>query len=66
VTEVTYLGMIVSTNGVRIDPAKVAAINKWEPCSNVKDVQAFLGFVNFYRRFIKSFSKIVRPLVSLT
>lgn len=66
VTEVTYLGMIVSTDGVRMDPAKVAAINKWEPCSNVKDVQAFLGFANFYRRFIKSFSKIVRPLVSLT
>lgn len=66
VTEVTYLGMIISTNGVRMDPAKVKAITNWEPASNLKDVQAFLGFANFYRRFIKGFSKIVRPLVALT
>lgn len=66
VQEVTYLGMIVSTAGVRMDPAKVACITGWEDCSNVKDVQAFLGFANFYRRFIKNFSRIVRPLVALT
>lgn len=65
-TEVKYLGMIISTEGVRMDPDKVDAIVNWEAPINVKDVQAFLGFSNFYRRFIRSFSRIVRPLVSLT
>jgi RNase H-like domain found in reverse transcriptase len=58
--------MIISTDNVRIDPAKVTAITNWEPPSNVKDVQVFLGFANFYRRFIDSFSRIIRPLVTLT
>jgi hypothetical protein len=65
-TEVKYLGMIISTEGVRMDPQKVDAIVNWEAPINVKDVQAFLGFSNFYRRFIQGFSRIVRPLVSLT
>ena len=66
VKEVTYLGMIISTEGVRMDPKKVEAIAVWEPPVNVKDVQAFLGFANFYRRFIKGFSRLVTPLVNLT
>ncbi|KJZ67965.1 hypothetical protein HIM_12647 [Hirsutella minnesotensis 3608] len=65
-TEVKYLGMIISTTGVRMDPAKVDCLVNWEAPTNVKDVQAFLGFSNFYRRFIKGFSRIVRPLVALT
>ncbi|KAJ6436324.1 mRNA 3 end-processing YTH1 [Purpureocillium lavendulum] len=65
-TEVKYLGMIISTTGVRMDPAKVDCLVNWERPVNVKDVQAFLGFSNFYRRFIKGFSRIVRPLVALT
>jgi hypothetical protein len=66
VTEVTYLGMIVSTSGVQMDPRKVQCIVDWEPPECLKDVQAFLGFSNFYRRFIKGFSRIVKPLVALT
>lgn len=66
VTEVTYLGMIISTEGVRMDPKKVECITKWEAPESVKDVQGFLGFANFYRRFIKNFSKIVRCLNALT
>ncbi|OAQ57620.2 retrovirus polyprotein [Pochonia chlamydosporia 170] len=65
-TEVKYLGMIISTTGVRMDPAKVDCLVNWETPINVKDAQAFLGFSNFYRRFIKGFSRIVRPLVALT
>ncbi|EFZ03816.2 reverse transcriptase [Metarhizium robertsii ARSEF 23] len=65
-TEVKYLGMIISTTGVRMDPAKVDCLVNWETPANVKDVQGFLGFSNFYRRFIKGFSRIVRPLVALT
>jgi RNase H-like domain found in reverse transcriptase/Reverse transcriptase (RNA-dependent DNA polymerase)/Integrase zinc binding domain/Chromo (CHRromatin Organisation MOdifier) domain/Integrase core domain len=65
-TEVKYLGMIISTTGVQMDPEKVDCLVNWEAPINVKDVQAFLGFSNFYRRFIKGFSRIVRPLVALT
>ena len=55
-TEVTYLGMIISDQGVQMDPAKVACIREWHTPRDVKDVQGFLGFANFYRRFIKEFS----------
>ena len=66
VKEVIYLGMIISDTGVKMDPAKIECILTWETPRSVKDIQGFLGFANFYRRFIKGFSRIVRPLVSLT
>ncbi|KAI0995384.1 hypothetical protein K3495_g12798 [Podosphaera aphanis] len=66
VQEVIYLSLIISTSGILMDPRKVECITDWKDCRNTKDVQAFLGFANFYRRFIKGFSKIVRPLVALT
>jgi hypothetical protein len=65
-TEVTYLGYVISTEGVKMDPKKVQAIIDWEAPKNVKDVRAFLGFANFYRRFIANFSATVAPLVGLT
>lgn len=66
VTEVVYLGLIITPNGVRMDPQKVSCITGWQEPHDVKDVQGFLGFSNFYRRFIKNFSRIVKPLVQLT
>ena len=54
--EVTYLGYVISTDGIKMDPAKVQAIVSWEYLTNTKDVRAFLGFTNFYRRFINNFS----------
>ena len=65
-TRVKYLGMIVTTNGIKLDTKKVEAIQKWEAPSSVKDVQAFLGFLNFYRRFIPSFLVKVKLLNELT
>jgi hypothetical protein len=65
-TEVTYLGYVVGVDGIRMDPKKVQAIVDWEYPNNVKDVRAFLGFANFYRRFIDSFSYLAAPLVALT
>jgi hypothetical protein len=63
--EIDFLGHIISPSGVSMDPVKTAAIASWESPKNVKDVQVFLGFANYYRRFIWQFSKIVQPLTSL-
>ncbi|KAG5727488.1 hypothetical protein E4T56_gene12005 [Termitomyces sp. T112] len=65
-TEVEYFGVIVTPNGVRMDPAKVDAILNWPSPRNVKEVQSFLGFANFYRRFIDNYSRITKPLNQLT
>ncbi|KAL5596424.1 uncharacterized protein BROUX77_007108 [Berkeleyomyces rouxiae] len=67
VTETKYLGFIIQAGqGVKVDPAKVAAIREWVPPTNVKGVRSFIGFANFYRQFIDSFSEVAAPLVSLT
>ncbi|EEB88864.1 hypothetical protein MPER_13114 [Moniliophthora perniciosa FA553] len=64
--EVEYLGVIVTPNGVRMDPSKVKVIRDWPVPTNLKELQAFLGFANFYRRFIDNYSGIVKPLTTLT
>jgi hypothetical protein len=61
-----YLGFIVSTDGVSVDPAKVSAVQNWQPPATVKGVQSFLGFCNFYRRFIRDYGRIAKPLHRLT
>jgi len=65
VTEVKYLGLIVTTKGVRMDPEKVRTITEWQAPNCIKDVQAFLGFANFYRKFIYNFSGVVAPLTAM-
>ena len=62
VTQTKYLGFIVSTDGIETDPEKTAVIDQWEPPRTVKGIQSFLGFCNFYRRFIKDYRRIARPL----
>ena len=66
VEEVTYLGLIVGNGRVRTDPKKIAAVRDWAVPTNKTEVQAFIGFLNFYRRFIEDFSKIAKPLHQLT
>jgi transposase InsO family protein len=62
----TYIGLIVSPGGISMDPKKTTAIKDWKSPKCVKDVQAFLGFANFYRRFIQGFSALAAPLSALT
>jgi len=65
-TEVKYLGLIIGVDGIKMDPSKVETVKAWPPPENLRDVQVFLGFANFYRRFIKGYSKVVEPLTQLT
>jgi len=64
-TELSYLGHVVTTEGVKPDPLKVKAIKEFPTPRNTKDVKSFLGLTGYYRRFISQFSKIAKPLNEL-
>jgi len=63
---IEYLGYILSPDGLRMSEEKVQTIMDWPEPRKVKDIQSFLGFANFYRRFIHGYSDIVIPLTRLT
>jgi len=63
--EVHFLGFVIGVNGISMDPAKVAAIKEWATPKTVLEIQIFLGLANFYRRFVKNYSKIAAPLTAL-
>ncbi|XP_047183032.1 uncharacterized protein LOC124849187, partial [Vigna umbellata] len=65
VTEGIVLGHKISSRGIEVDKAKVEVIEKLPPPMNVKGIRSFLGHAMFYRRFIKDFSKIAKPLSNL-
>ena len=60
--EIEYLGHVVSGKGISTNPKKIEAVAKWPTPKTVYDVRSFLGFVGYYRRFIKNFSKITKPI----
>ena len=64
--QIEYLRLVISENKVEIDPVKVAGVCDWSTPENQTNVQAFIGFVNFYHCFIQDFSTIARPLFDLT
>ncbi len=66
VTETSFLGYVLSQDGIKMDKEKVKAILDWPIPSNVKEVQSFIGLCNYYRIFIKDFAKIANPIHKLT
>ncbi|MBW0568828.1 hypothetical protein O181_108543 [Austropuccinia psidii MF-1] len=64
VSSVEYLGYVVSSEALKMDQAKVQQIINWPPQRNLKDLQSFLGFANFYYHFIKSYPKNISSLTS--
>ncbi len=65
-SEVEYLGHVISKNGISVEEQKVKAVKEWPRPSSKKAVQSFLGFVDYYRRFIRNCSGIAKPLTELT
>lgn len=65
VEEVEFLGFIVGRAGIRMDASRVSTVSEWPEPKSVKDIQTFLGFTNFYRRFIEHYSSVTAPLTEL-
>lgn len=63
---VSFLGFVLSPEGLQKDPAKVKAVADWPTPDSRKAVPRFLGFANFYRRFMRNFSQVALPLTNLT
>ncbi|MCI4392739.1 hypothetical protein PGIGA_G00149220 [Pangasianodon gigas] len=66
VKEVSFLGFIIKEGRVGMDPKKTQAVREWPTPSTIKEVQRFLGFANFYRKFIRDFNSVAAPISALT
>ena len=64
--ETEYLGFIIGQEGLKTDPVKTQALWNWATLKKIKEIQCFLGFCNFYRRFIEGFSQTAKPLYAKT
>ena len=64
--EVKFLGHVVSSRGILVDPSKIEAVLDWKVPSSVSEIKSFLGLAGYYRRFIQDFSRIATPMTQLT
>ncbi len=62
---VEFLGYIITPDGIAMEPARIQTIRDWPKPTSVHDIQVFLGFANFYRRFIRNYSRITAPITNL-
>ncbi len=65
VQEAIYLGLVISHKGIKKNPQKVETVREWPQPQNLKNVQSFLGFANFYRQFVDDYLHICAPLTAL-
>ena len=65
-TKIEYLGVILLQDSIEANPAKIEGVANWPEPRNRREVRQFLGFCNFYRRFIPGFAKVAKPLTELT
>ena len=65
-SEVSFLGHIVSREGISTDPKKISAVANWPVPTNIREVRSFVGFCSYYRKFIRNFASIAKPLHKLT
>ena len=66
ITQTKYLGYILTTNRVEVDPKKVQPLKNWTCPYTVTSVKSYLGFCGFYRQFIRRFREIMKPFIDLT
>jgi len=64
--KIGFLGVIIRPNRIEMEAEKVEGVLSWPEPKNMKDVRNFLGLANYYRRFIKDFAQVVRPMNMLT
>ena len=66
VRKIGFLGVVIGPNGIEMEEEKVDGVLSWLQPKNVKDIRKFLGLANYYRRFIKDFARVARPMNVLT
>jgi len=62
VKKIRFLGVVIRPNSIEIEKKKVNGVLSWSKPKNVKDIRRFLGLANYYRRFIKNFAQVARPI----
>ncbi|GKF64805.1 putative reverse transcriptase domain-containing protein [Tanacetum coccineum] len=66
IPKVQFLGHVIDSKGIHVDPAKIESIKDWTSPKSPTEIHQFLGLAGYYRRFIEGFSKIVKPMTKLT